>query len=77
MSAYARPGAFPELWRNKGSRSSRQVYGRRDPYRRSLLERPYRPLYQVPSPLEEEIERAVREAKRPYRPLCSGDCYYR
>jgi hypothetical protein len=80
MSAYARPGYFPgrEPWRNGASRCSPRGYGRRDGYRgRPFLGRPLRIPGRIPSPLEDEIESAIREAKRTYRPIRPEEWCYR
>ena len=80
MSAYTRPGypAGRERWRNSASRCSPRGYGRRDGYQgRPFLGRPLRIPGRIPSPLEEEIESAIREAKRAYRPIRTEEWYYR
>ena len=81
MSAYTRPGYFPdrEPWRSSAGRCSPRGYGRRDGYqgRPFLIRRPFRIPGHIPSALEEEIESAIREAKRAYHPIRPEQWYYR
>lgn len=80
MSAYVRPGYIPgrEPWRNRASRCSLRGYGKHDGYQgRPFLRRPFRTPGRIPSSLEEEIESAIRGAKRAYHPIRPEQWYYR
>ena len=80
MSAYSSTGYSPgrSLWPGRASRSSPRGYGRYDRYSgQPFLGRSLRIPGRILSPLEEEVERAIQEAKQDYHPVHSGEWHYR